>query len=71
MALKTTSQRKSVEGEFHALAHEWKNACGLLSSTSVMVSHPAYRAIIELGQPVVPLLLRELENFIGLKPSRR
>lgn len=26
-----------------------------------MISHPAYRGVIALGQPVVPLLLRELE----------
>jgi hypothetical protein len=60
MALKTTRQ-KSVEAEFHALADQWKEACGLLSSTSAMVAHPAYQAIIELGQPVVPFLLREVE----------
>ncbi len=61
MALKTTAQT-ILESEFHALAHQWKEACGLLSSTSAMIAHPAYRAIIELGQPVVPLLLRELEK---------
>ncbi len=61
MPLKTTAQT-SLEAEFQTLAHQWKEACGLLSSTSAMVAHPAYQAIIELGQPVVPLLLRELEK---------
>jgi hypothetical protein len=61
MALKTTTQT-SLETEFHTLAQQWKEACGLLSSTSAMVAHPAYQAIIELGQPVVPLLLREMEK---------
>ena len=60
MPLKTT--QTSLEAEFQSLARQWKEACGLLSSTSAMVAHPAYQAIIELGQPVVPLLLRELEK---------
>ena len=33
-----------------------------LSSTTARVQHPAYREIIALGPPVVPLLLRELER---------
>lgn len=61
MVLKTAAQT-SLENEFRTLARQWKEACGLLSSTSAMVAHPAYQAIIELGEPVVPLLLRELEN---------
>ncbi len=60
MALRTAEQT-SVENEFRTQAQQWKQACGLLSSTSAMVAHPAYQAIIELGQPVVPLLLSELE----------
>jgi hypothetical protein len=61
MVLKTTEQT-GLENEFYTLTQRWKQACGLLSSTSTMVAHPAYLAIIELGQPVVPLLLRELEK---------
>jgi hypothetical protein len=61
MPLKTTAQT-SLEAEFQSLARQWKEACSLLSSTSAMVADPAYQAIIELGQPVVPLLLRELEK---------
>jgi hypothetical protein len=61
MSLKTTSPT-TLEAEFQSLARQWKDACSLLSSTSAMVAHPAYQAIIELGPPVVPLLLRELEK---------
>src|SRR5262245_20316693 len=61
MALPTTEQ-KGVERQFHSLVRQWKESCGLLSSTTAMVAHPAYKAIIELGQPVVALLLRELEK---------
>ena len=61
MPLKT-SVATSLEAEFQSLARQWKEDCSLLSSTSAMVADPAYQAIIELGQPVVPLLLRELEK---------
>jgi len=74
MSLKTTAPT-SLEVEFQSLAHQWREGCTLLSSTSAMVAHPAYQAIIELGQPVEPLLLRELEKepahwFEAQKPSR-
>lgn len=48
--------------QFHSLASRWKVETALLSSTTAMVSHPAYQAIIALGPGVVPLLLRELEH---------
>ena len=61
MALRTT-EPINVETQFRALARQWKEACGLMSSTSAMIAHPAYQAIIRLGPPAVPLLLRELEK---------
>ena len=33
---------------------------GHLSSHSAIVSHPAFREIVSLGEPVVPLMLRDL-----------
>jgi len=59
MTLKLADQ-PNLKNQFHALAREWKEACAFLSSTSAMVAHPAYQAIIELGQPVVPRLLEDL-----------
>jgi hypothetical protein len=44
------------------LAAEWKRDTVLLSSTSAISGHPAYRAIIAMGPAVVPLLLRDLER---------
>lgn len=61
MALLTVDEA-ALETRFRTLAQRWKDDCGFLSSTSAMVSHPAYQSIIELGQPVVPILLRELEK---------
>ena len=61
MALHTAANI-GLEMKFDSLGRQWRDACGLLSSTSAMVAHPAYQAIIELGQPAVPLLLRELQK---------
>lgn len=60
MALRTTEPNLAVR--FHALADQWRAECGLLSSTSAMVAHPAYQEIIALGRPAVPLLLQGLEK---------
>jgi hypothetical protein len=60
-AVKTSLPASTAE-QFKALADEWKAATALLSSTTAMVNHPAYQAIIGLGPPVIPLLLRELER---------
>jgi hypothetical protein len=51
-----------VAARFEELAAEWKSAVAFTSSSSAMIAHPAYQAIIALGSPAVPLLLRELER---------
>jgi hypothetical protein len=51
-----------LAARFQTLAEQWKAATAFLSSTTAMVSHPAYRAIIELGPAVVPFILRDLER---------
>lgn len=56
-----TRQSEVLEEQFHTLAEDWREATLLQSSLSEITAHPAYRAIINLGQDVVPLLLRELE----------
>ena len=48
--------------EFHALADQWRRETGMLSSSSKMAAHPAYRKIIGMGDAAIPLLLRELEE---------
>ncbi len=57
-----TAQTKALETQFAVLADQWKAATGLLSSSTAISSHPAYRAIIALGPAVVPLILRDLER---------
>jgi hypothetical protein len=57
-----TTEHLTLVEQFESLARQWKAETALLSSTTAMTSHPAYRAIIALGPGVVPLLLRDLER---------
>jgi hypothetical protein len=47
---------------FETLASEWKEQVGGSSFVAEKTSHHAYQKIIEMGQVVVPFLLRELEQ---------
>jgi hypothetical protein len=65
-----------VEAAFVELAEQWRRETGLHSSVSKMVTHPAYLSIIGLGHPVVPLLLRALQEqpehwFVALRAITR
>jgi hypothetical protein len=53
---------ETLEERFRRLAAAWEKAVSYQSSSRVRESHPAYLEIIALGQPVVPLLLRDLEQ---------
>jgi hypothetical protein len=49
-----------IETLFSLLAEKWREETEFLSSGTEIVAHPAYKRIIQLGWPVVPLLLREM-----------
>ena len=49
-----------TERAFRRLAEEWKASRGPGSTLRSMAEHPAYRAIIALGEQAVPLILDEL-----------
>jgi hypothetical protein len=51
-----------VGAAFSELRQEWHAATGHLANPAQIVAHPAYRAIIELGWPVMPFILRSLEE---------
>lgn len=51
-----------IETTFLELAEQWRQETGMLSVTSKISMHPAYQRIIGMGQPVIPLILRELER---------
>ena len=54
------ARRRSIEVAFEKAVSAWKKSQAFNSSLARMVSHPAYRGIVRLGTPAVPLLLREL-----------
>ena len=54
--------QETVAERFQRLATVWHEQTDYLSSMSEASSHPAYQEIIRLGPPVVPLLLRDLQD---------
>jgi hypothetical protein len=51
-----------VEDRFRRLAAEWKERSRFLSNTAQMALLWPYQGIIGMGNPVVPLILQELER---------
>jgi hypothetical protein len=45
---------------FQRLAAAWRVETAFLSSSTRMAEHPAYQEIIQMGPPVVPLILADL-----------
>ena len=56
---------ETLEAKFQRLAALWRAETAYVSSSSDLVAHPAFREIIGMGAPIIPLLLRELENRTG------
>jgi hypothetical protein len=52
---------ETVEVRFRRLEAQWKADTEFLSDAGKIINHPAFRAIIGLGEEVVPLMLRDLE----------
>ena len=52
----------SLEQRFRRLEAQWKADTEFLSDAGKIMNHPAFRAIIALGEEVVPLMLRDLER---------
>jgi hypothetical protein len=57
----TTEPVETLEQTFHRLEAEWDADTAVLSNPNKIMGHPAMRAIVALGEPVVPLILRELQ----------
>jgi hypothetical protein len=53
---------ESVEQRFRQLEAQWKADTLVLSDPGKIMSHPAMRAIIAIGEDVVPLILRDLQD---------
>jgi hypothetical protein len=48
--------------DFDALADRWEIETQNMSSPSDIINHPAYRAIIAMGKPAVPKILRRMKT---------
>ncbi len=53
---------ETVEERFRRLEATWMEEVGHLSSFTAIVGHPAFREIVGMGEAVVPLMLRELDE---------
>ncbi|MEG4290630.1 hypothetical protein Q5692_18840 [Microcoleus sp. C2C3] len=51
-----------LEAEFKKFAEKWRVETGMLSLVTQKSMHQAYQRIIGMGQPVIPLILRDLEQ---------
>jgi hypothetical protein len=60
-----TPDKSELETIFNGLVKKWLEETFLISSTSQLLDHPAYRKIISLGRPAAYLVLRELQNDSG------
>ena len=56
---------ESAEQRFRQLEAQWTAETRILSDPRKIMGHPAMRAIVALGDKVVPIILRELQS----KPS--
>ncbi len=56
---------ESVEQRFRRLEAQWQAETRVLSDPGKIMGHSAMRAIVALGEAVVPLILRDLQE----KPS--
>lgn len=56
---------ETLEQKFQRLTAEWKEETRFSSKTKAIAEHPAYRQIIEMGKPAVPLILADLEKNGG------
>jgi hypothetical protein len=57
-----TPSTETLEERFRRLEVTWLAAVGYSSSSTVLRSHPAFQEIINLGEAVVPLMLRDLQE---------
>lgn len=61
-SLALTYRDAVLSATFRDLAEQWRTATRFESSLSEITRHPAYQAVIAIGDEVVPLLLAELRR---------
>ncbi len=53
---------ETVEQQVQRLLATWRKETAVISSTTELVAHPAYRKVIALGTAALPSLFRDLEQ---------
>lgn len=71
-APQSISSSSDFEDRFQELTLKWKDDCRFYSSPAQIAEHPAYQAIIEMGEAAIPFILRELDRspdhwFVALR----
>jgi hypothetical protein len=64
-AIPATRTPEGQRERFDRLAAEWRAATTWTSSTTEAAMHPAYQAIIGMGQSALPLILQDLRDNSG------
>lgn len=59
-AVEEKRRQPTPQQRFDALAALWKSETELMSKASKKVMHPAYQKIIGMGEPAIPLILKDL-----------
>jgi hypothetical protein len=52
----------ALESELLGNFAQWMEGVGPLSDPGKIVAHPAYTRIVEMGKPVIPIILRHLKR---------
>ncbi len=53
---------ESLEARFSDLANQWRHAAGHFSFWHLMREHPACQSIIDMGEPILPIILSRLNT---------
>ena len=61
-SLAITYREALLAETFHQLADEWRNVTAFDSSPDRITRHETYRAIVDLGEEVAPLIMRDLRR---------
>lgn len=61
-AAPASQQEESPRDRFDRLAARWRDETALTSSTTRIVSHPAYLEIVGMGQEALPLIFEDLRK---------
>lgn len=54
--------KSALEKKFRKLVKEWWEGTCILSNPTQIVSHPAYKRIVAMGNKIIPLILKEYQT---------